>query len=69
MFAGRKPILQLCHPRCHVGAGLLTPNEAQTISAIVAKRAELFASIELAVEIDALGAARRGVVVSSGGSW
>ena len=31
-----------------VGAGRLTPEEAQTISAIVAKRAELFASVELA---------------------
>ena len=39
-----------------VGAGRLTPEEAQTISAIVAKRAELFASVELASEIDALKA-------------
>src|SRR6476659_9834996 len=39
-----------------VGAGRLTPDEAQTISAIVAKRAELFPSIELAVEIEALKA-------------
>src|SRR5215213_3293590 len=39
-----------------VGAGRLTPEEAQTISAIVAKRAELFPSIELAVEIEALKA-------------
>ena len=37
-----------------VGAGRLTPGEAQTISAIVAKRAELFASVELASEIEAL---------------
>ena len=37
-----------------VGAGRLTPDEAQTISAIVAKRAELFPSIELATEIEAL---------------
>src|SRR6478736_1672025 len=37
-----------------VGAGRLTPDEAQTISAIVAKRAELFASVELATEIEAL---------------
>src|SRR6478735_7732381 len=37
-----------------VGAGRLTPEEAQTISAIVAKRAELFPSIELAAEIEAL---------------
>src|SRR4051794_10251073 len=37
-----------------VGAGRLTPEEAQTISAIVAKRAELFPSIELATEIEAL---------------
>src|SRR4051812_17734065 len=34
-----------------VGAGRLTPDEAQTISAIVAKRAELFPSVELAAEI------------------
>src|SRR3954466_2793813 len=39
-----------------VGAGRLTPEEAQTISAIVAKRAELFASVELASEIEALKA-------------
>src|SRR3954471_399704 len=39
-----------------VGAGRLTPDEAQTISAIVAKRAELFPSIELAAEIEALKA-------------
>src|SRR3954451_3932073 len=39
-----------------VGAGRLTPEEAQTISAIVAKRAELFPSVELAAEIDALTA-------------
>ena len=38
-----------------VGSGRLT-REAQTISAIVAKRAELFPSIELAAEIDALKA-------------
>ena len=37
-----------------VGAGRLTPEEGQTISAIVAKRAELFASVELAGEIEAL---------------
>ena len=37
-----------------VGSGRLTPEEAQTISAIVAKRAELFASVELASEIEAL---------------
>src|SRR4051794_38606002 len=37
-----------------VGAGRLTPEEAQTISAIVGKRAELFPSIELAAEIEAL---------------
>ena len=35
-----------------VGAGRLTPEEAQTISVIVAKRAELFPSIELASEIE-----------------
>ena len=34
-----------------VGAGRLTPEEAQTISAIVSKRAELFGTIELAAEI------------------
>src|SRR3954465_5586603 len=39
-----------------VGFGRLTPEEAQTISAIVAKRAELFPSIELASEIEALKA-------------
>ena len=39
-----------------VGAGRLTPEETQTIAAIVAKRAELFPSIELATEIDALKA-------------
>jgi hypothetical protein len=39
-----------------VGAGRLTPDEAQTISAIVAKRAELFGTIELAAEIEALKA-------------
>src|SRR4051812_1493396 len=37
-----------------VGAGRLTPEEAQTISAIVGKRSELFASVELAAEIEAL---------------
>ena len=45
-----------------VGAGRLTPEEAQTISAIVAKRAELFASVELAVEIEALKAQLAAVV-------
>src|SRR6476620_4533598 len=45
-----------------VGAGRLTPDEAQTISAIVAKRAELFASVELATEIEALTAQLAGVV-------
>ena len=39
-----------------VGAGRLTPEETQTISAIVSKRAELFPSIELATEIEALKA-------------
>ena len=44
-----------------VGAGRLTPEEAQTISAIVAKRAELFPSIELASrDRSPEGAARRG---------
>ncbi len=37
-----------------VGEGRLTPEEAQTISVIVGKRAELFPSIELASEIEAL---------------
>src|SRR3954454_22562316 len=37
-----------------VGAGRLTPEEAQTISAIVGKRAELHAELELATEIEAL---------------
>ena len=45
-----------------VGTGRLTPEEAQTISAIVAKRAELFASIELASEIEALKAQLAAVV-------
>ena len=38
-----------------IGAGRVTPEEAPTISAIVAKRAELCASVELAAEIEALG--------------
>ena len=42
--------------------GQLTPEEAQTISAIVAKRAELFASIELAGEIEALRAQLAAIV-------
>jgi hypothetical protein len=45
-----------------VGAGRLTPDEAQTISAIVAKRAELFPSIELASEIEGLKAQLAAVV-------
>ncbi|MFL5008433.1 MAG: hypothetical protein ACJ8DK_24190 [Microvirga sp.] len=45
-----------------VGAGRLTPEEAQTIAAIVAKRAELFASVELAAEIEALKAQLAAVV-------
>src|SRR6476659_10972215 len=44
------------------GAGRLTPEEAQTISAIVAKRAELFGTIELAAEIEALKAQLAAVV-------
>ena len=48
-----------CRPR---GAGRLTPDEAQTISAIVAKRVELFASVELAAEIEALKAQLAAVV-------
>src|SRR4051794_21858102 len=39
-----------------VGAGRLTPDEAQTIAAIVAKRADLSPSVELAAEIAALKA-------------
>src|SRR5688572_17849023 len=49
-----------------VGAGRLTPDEAQTISAIVAKRAELFPSIELATEIGALKAQLAAVVDAPG---
>src|SRR3954447_23977516 len=45
-----------------VSEGKLTPDEAQTISAIVAKRAELFPSIELASEIEALKAQLAAVV-------
>ena len=45
-----------------VAAGRLTPEEAQTISAIVAKRAELFPSVELAAEIEALKAQLAAVV-------
>src|SRR4051812_43528827 len=45
-----------------VGSGRLTPEEAQTISAIVGKRAELFASVELAAEIDALKAQLAAIV-------
>src|SRR4051794_6542659 len=45
-----------------VGPGRLTPEEAQTISAIVAKRAELFPPIELAPEIEALKARLASVV-------
>ena len=45
-----------------VGGGRLTPDEAQTIAAIVAKRAELFGTIELASEIDALKAQLAAVV-------
>src|SRR3954454_6593028 len=49
----------------NVGAGRLTPEEAQTISAIVAKRAELFPSIELAAEIEALKAQLASVVAGA----
>ena len=45
-----------------VGAGRLTPDEAQTISAIVAKRAELFGTVELAGDIEALKAQLAAVV-------
>src|SRR5215208_4044474 len=45
-----------------VAAGRLTPEEANTISAIISKRAELFPSIELAAEIEALKAQLTGVV-------
>ena len=37
-----------------VSEGKLTPDEANLVSAIIAKRAELFPSIELAAEIEAL---------------
>src|SRR3954465_7392153 len=47
-----------------VGAGRLTPEEAQTISAIVARRPELFPSIELASEIKALKAQLAAVVTA-----
>ena len=48
-----------------VGTARLTPDEAQTISSIVAKRAELFPSIELAVEIEALKAQLAAVLAST----
>src|SRR4051794_33815101 len=48
-----------------VGDGRLTPEEAQTISVIVAKRAELFPSVELAAEIEALKAQLAAVVGTS----
>ena len=44
----------------------LTPEEAQTISAIVAKRAELFASVELAAEIEALKSQLAAIVGAAG---
>jgi hypothetical protein len=49
-----------------VGAGRLTPEEAQTISSIVAKRADLFPSIELASEIEALKAQLDALVGTQG---
>jgi len=49
-----------------VGSGRLTPEEAQTISAIVAKRAELFASVELAAEIEALKSQLAAIVGAAG---
>jgi hypothetical protein len=49
-----------------VGTGQLTPEEGQTISAIDAKRAELFPSIELAAEIEALTAQLAAVVGALG---
>ena len=48
--------------RFDAAAPMLTPEEAQTISAIIGKRAELFRSIELAAEIDALKAQLAAVV-------
>src|SRR3954454_6974122 len=49
-----------------VGAGRLTPDEAQTISAIVAKRAELFPSIELADETETRKAQLASVIGAPG---
>jgi hypothetical protein len=45
-----------------VAEGQLTPDEASQLSGIVAKRAELFGTIELAAEIDALQAQLAAVV-------
>src|SRR3954465_8603568 len=45
-----------------ISKGKLTPDEANLVSAIVAKRAELFGTIELASEIDALKAQLAAVV-------
>jgi len=45
-----------------VAEGQLTPDEASQLSGIVSKRAELFNTIELATEIDALKAQLAAVV-------
>src|SRR3954464_5902954 len=45
-----------------VSEGKLTPDEASLVSAIVAKRAELFGTIELAAEIEALKAQLTAIV-------
>jgi len=50
-------------PTCSTTSALAgSRREAQTISAIVAKRAELFASVELASEIEALKAQLASVI-------
>ena len=43
-------------------AGKLTPDEANLVSGIIAKRAELFGTIELAAEIEALKAQLAAIV-------
>ena len=45
-----------------VAEGQLTPDEASQLSGIVSKRAELFGTIELASEIDALKAQLAAVI-------
>ena len=54
------------HPRRHSSSPMsalvrLPPEEAKTISAIIGKRAELFAWVELAAEIEALRSQLAGV--------